>query len=92
MTWYVYILRCRDGAYYTGLTADLDRRLREHREGTTHYTGYNPPTGLLYVEEFGTKTEAERREAQIKRWSRAKKMALIRGDGFALRRLSISHD
>lgn len=92
MTWYVYILQCEDGAYYTGLTTDLERRLREHREGTTHYTGYNPPVGVMYVEPFQTKVEAERRETQIKRWSRAKKAALVRGDLSLLRRLSVSRD
>ena len=69
--WCVYILECRDGAYYTGLTADLERRLREHREGTAHYTGYNPPVKLLYQESFAIKSEAEQREAKLKRWSQS---------------------
>ena len=90
--WTVYILECRDGSFYTGVTSDLARRLKEHREGTSHYTGYNPSVRLVYQEEHEIKMDAEKREAQIKRWSRAKKAALIREDFSVLSRLSQSRD
>ncbi len=90
--WTVYILECADGSFYTGVTNDLNRRLREHREGTSHYTGYNPPARLVYQEEHRSKVDAKKREAQIKCWSRAKKLALIHGDFYSLRSLSRSRD
>ena len=90
--WVVYILECKDGSFYTGVTSDLDRRLKEHREGTSHYTGYNPPIRLIYRESHMAKTGAEKREAQIKRWSKAKKSALIDGDHALLKKLSLSRD
>ena len=90
--WTVYILECEDGSFYTGVASDLNRRLKEHRVGTSHYTGYNPPVRLVYQESYPTKTDAENREAQIKRWSKAKKSALIDGDHALLRKLSQSRD
>ena len=90
--WYVYILECQNGAYYTGVTSHLKHRLQGHREGTSHYTGTYPPIGLVYQERFLIKADAEQREAQLKRWSRAKKTALIHGDKVLLRKLSRSRD
>ena len=85
--WYVYILECEDGSLYTGVTTDLERRLKEHHAKTTHYTGYNPPRRIAHTEQFSTKTEAIEREAQIKGWTRRKKLALITGAYQELRRL-----
>ena len=80
MKWQVYILECKDGSLYTGVTADLDRRFKEHHARTTHYTSYNPPEKIAYQESFLSKSDAFKREAQIKRWTRKKKLALISGE------------
>ena len=91
--WYLYIIRNEDGRLYTGIATDVARRFGEHVEGEGgRWTCRNRPVDLLYVEEVGGKREAERREMQIKRWSRAKKEALIRGDLKELHRLSVSRD
>jgi predicted GIY-YIG superfamily endonuclease len=84
--WHVYILECMDGSLYTGVTTDLKRRLKEHRAKTTHYTSYNPPRQTVYAESFSTRPDALKREAQIKGWTRRKKLALIAGDLPSLKR------
>jgi len=76
--WLVYILECKDGSLYTGITNNLERRIREHHKKTTHYTSYNPPLKVVHKEPFSTKSQALKREAQIKSWSRSEKLALIR--------------
>ena len=75
--WYVYLLECRGRSLYTGITNDLARRFKEHQRATTRYTSYNPPVRITYTERLATKSAALKREAQIKRWPRAKKLALI---------------
>ena len=82
MPYYVYILKCSDGSYYTGSTNDLSQRLWEHQEGLslTAYTHSRRPVELVWNEEVTTYHEAFMHERQIKGWSRAKKEALIRGD------------
>ena len=75
---YTYILRCRDGTFYTGWTNDLEKRLRAHNDGTGgKYTHARRPVELVYYECFGTKEEAMRREWAIKQLTRAQKLALI---------------
>jgi len=85
--WYVYILECKDKSLYTGITNNLERRFQEHRRNTTHYTSYNPPIKILYKEQHPTKSEAAKREAQIKGWTRKKKLTLIKGDIEKLKKL-----
>ncbi len=82
MTYYVYILKCSDGSYYTGSASDLSRRIWEHQEGVepTAYTFRRRPVELVWSEEVETHFEALTHERQIKGWSRVKKEALIRGD------------
>lgn len=82
MSFYVYILKCADGTYYTGSTNDLYRRLNEHQLGASYtaYTASRRPVELVWNEEVGTLGEALFHERQIKGWSRAKKEALIRED------------
>lgn len=81
MPYYLYILECTNKALYTGITNNLKRRLRQHQTGEGgHYTGYNPGVRIRYVEEYATRSEAAKREAQVKGWSRTKKLALIKGD------------
>ena len=90
MPFSVYILRCADGSYYTGMTENLERRLAQHQAGTFEdgYTASRRPVELLWSEAFATHDDAFRRERQIKGWSRAKKEALMRGDWEALVKLS----
>jgi len=90
--WYVYIIECQDGKLYTGITQDLDRRLREHTHKGSHFTSYNPVKSLLYSEIFPAEEQAKAREDQIKHWSRAKKLALAKGDFNSLHNLSKSRD
>jgi len=85
--WYIYILQCEDKSLYTGITNNLERRFREHHKKTIHYTSYNPPVKILYKEQYSTKSEAAKREAQIKGWTRKKKLALIKGDLKMLKKL-----
>ena len=80
-TFYVYILECRDGSYYVGQTDDLDRRLDEHASGGgCRHTARRLPVRLVWSEGFSERGEAKAVEEQLKRWSRAKKRALIGGD------------
>lgn len=78
-TWIVYLLRCADGSLYTGITTDVDRRCRQHNDGTaSRYTRSRRPTYLVYQEAHPSRSAALKREAAIKALSRRKKMALIR--------------
>ena len=91
--WHLYIVECRDKALYTGITDNIGRRLKEHQTGKGgYYTSHNRPGEILYTEEFKDRLDAEKREQQIKRWSRAKKLALIKGDDAELKRLAQSND
>ncbi|MDD5382340.1 MAG: GIY-YIG nuclease family protein [Candidatus Margulisbacteria bacterium] len=79
--YYVYIIECTNKALYTGITTDLERRFYQHQTSQGgHYTSYNPGVKLRYSEECPNRSLATKREAQIKRWSRTKKLALIKGD------------
>ena len=93
MNWHVYILRCADGTYYVGQTDDLEKRLAQHHAGKgSRYTAARLPVELVCSEAFQARAAAMKRETQLKRWSRAKKDALIRGDLAKLRNLSQSRD
>ena len=77
--WFVYILNCADGTLYTGITNDLDRRIKAHNAGTaSKYTRVRRPVSVVYSEEVETKGDALRRELQIKRLTRSEKMAIIK--------------
>ena len=78
--WTVYILRCRDGSLYTGITTDPERRLAEHNSdrGATRYTRARRPVQMIYTEPAEDRAAASRREAAIKRLSRAEKLRLIK--------------
>ncbi|MFN5217843.1 MAG: GIY-YIG nuclease family protein [Sphingomonadales bacterium] len=78
----VYILKCVDGSYYTGVTSDLDNRIVQHQEGKweTCYTFRRRPVELMYYESYQWVFNAIAREKQIKGWSRVKKEALINGE------------
>ena len=87
--YYAYILGCSDGNYYVGSTEDLRGRLVLHIAGQgPRYTAARLPVVLIHKERFDTMAQAREREVQIKKWSRAKKEALIKGDLVELKRLS----
>lgn len=78
MSFYVYILRCADGTLYTGYTDDPERRARVHNAGKgAKYTRSRLPVELVYREALEDKSAALRREREIKKMSRAQKLALI---------------
>jgi putative endonuclease len=86
---FFYILRCADGAYYVGSTAELTARVDTHNAGRgPRYTARRRPVTLVYSERFDTMDQARRREIQVKKWSRAKKDALMPGDKHLLHELS----
>ncbi len=75
--WFLYLLRCRDGSLYTGVTTDVPRRLRQHEHGKGGaYTRSRLPVRLLYQENHSDRSSALRREAQIKGWPPADKRRL----------------
>jgi predicted GIY-YIG superfamily endonuclease len=82
MEYYVYILECADGSFYTGMTSDVALRLDAHNEGAirTAYTYGRRPVRLVWAEGFASRIEALDAEHQIKGWSRKKKAALIEND------------
>jgi len=91
--WFYYILRLKSGTLYPGATTDIDQRWRDHQSGQAcRTTKLDPPTALVFHEQFETFSEARRREAQVKRWSAKKKEALVSGDRASLKSLSVSHD
>lgn len=81
MAAWVYILRCADGSYYTGCTTNLDERLSQHRSGSFGgYTSTRLPVDVAWCAEFQSIHDAIDYERRLKRWSRAKKEAVIAGD------------
>lgn len=77
MAWTVYLLRCADDTLYTGITRDLERRVAQHDSGQgAKYTRGRGPVEVLWSEKKRTHGAALRREAEIKRWSRAAKLVL----------------
>ena len=80
--YYVYILKCSDNSYYTGVTSNLEKRFLEHQSGkhTESYTYKRRPLELVFYAEFSQISFAIDTEKQLKKWSRVKKEALINGD------------
>jgi predicted GIY-YIG superfamily endonuclease len=77
--WFVYILRCRDGTLYTGITKDVARRFRQHNAGTaSKYTRSRLPVRLAHQEVHPDQSTALKRELAIKAMTRRDKLALIR--------------
>lgn len=88
MTFWVYILRCADGSYYTGHTDNLEKRMGEHQTGTCGgYTAERLPVKLAWSQECAAREEALAAELQIKGWSRKKKEAMMQGDWGEVNRL-----
>jgi predicted GIY-YIG superfamily endonuclease len=87
MPYHAYMLRCRDGSYYTGHTDDIENRVWQHQQGAIEgHTKTRRPVRLVLAEEYDTRDAAFRREQQLKGWSRAKKETLIKGN---LKRLQV---
>lgn len=83
MTYYIYILKCKDNTLYTGIATDVAKRFHQHRLGTgAKYTRGRGPLQLLYVGRAENRSEASKEEARIKKLTRPEKEKLIAlGDG-----------
>tara|TARA_R110000751_G_scaffold156704_1_gene262081 strand:+ start:2582 stop:2917 length:336 start_codon:yes stop_codon:yes gene_type:complete len=81
-TYFVYILKCSDGSYYTGLTNNIESRINQHNSGlnTESYTFKRRPLNLVFSQDFSDVNQAIHFEKKIKKWSAKKKTALINGD------------
>ena len=88
--YYVYILKCSDNSFYTGITNNINRRIQEHQEGKDKkaYTYKRRPIFLEHFQKFNYVLEAIYFEKKIKGWTQAKKIALINGDFDMLQILS----
>jgi putative endonuclease len=77
--YFVYLLQCADKSIYTGITTDVARRLAEHQTGKAgaKYTRAKGAVKILHTERFRNRSTASRREAEIKKWPRNKKLLLI---------------
>jgi len=89
MGFWVYIVRCADGSYYTGHTDNLEQRIAQHHSGEFGgYTATRKPVELVFVQECAAREEVLQAEQQLKGWSRKKKEAMRQGDWTAVNRLS----
>jgi putative endonuclease len=81
--WYVYMVRCSDGTLYTGISNDLEKRIKAHNSGKdgARYTRSRKPVELVYSEQVESKSAAARLEYQIKRLPRNKKELIVRCEG-----------
>ena len=77
--YFVYLLKCKDGSIYTGITTDVERRFKEHLDGKGgHYTKSTGVIEIIHTEQYKDKSAALKREAEIKSLSREKKLNLIK--------------
>ena len=86
MIYYFYIIRCSDDSLYCGSTNDLNERERKHNEGLgARYTRARRPLKVVYFEKYSSRSEAMKREAQIKSWTKNKKEDLVK-QGFSIKK------
>ncbi len=81
MTWFTYIVRCADDSLYTGVCTDVQRRIDEHNSNTrsaARYTRARQPVELVYCEAVNNRSEACKREAEIRKLNRQQKLRLVR--------------
>lgn len=80
MNWCVYMIRCSDASLYTGVTTDIVRRFTEHKKGKigAKYTKAKIPLSVVYVEKCASRSEAQIREAQIKKLKKDEKELLVK--------------
>ncbi len=77
--YFLYVLDCKDNTLYTGITNDLDRRLKQHKEGSaSRYTRAKGVRAMVYTERCGSRSKALKREVAVKKLSRSQKEALIK--------------
>jgi putative endonuclease len=77
--WYVYVLLCSDKSLYTGFSINPNVRFSNHRNGKGgKYTRSHKPVKRVYLEELSSKSDALKRESQIKGWTRAKKIKILK--------------
>jgi putative endonuclease len=89
MPYFLYILQMSNGQFYVGTTSDLNQRFKRHiQHEASRTTSVLGVERLLYTETHPDRVTAEKRERQIKKWSSAKKMALVKGDKIELKRLA----
>jgi putative endonuclease len=87
-TYFFYILKCSDGSFYVGSTTNLKTRVKAHNQGEgSAHTAKRRPVKLVYHEKFNSLGDVVKRERQVKKWSRAKKEALILGKLELLKKL-----
>lgn len=80
MDWSIYILKCADGTLYTGITNDPTKRLKQHNSGKgAKYTATRLPVEMVWVEAVASRSEALKREFELKQLTRAEKLQLILG-------------
>ena len=80
MSWYVYIIQAKNGNLYTGISTDVERRFKQHLgelAGGAKYFRGNPPRKLVYIEQMANRSDASKREAAIKKFTRKEKKSLI---------------
>jgi putative endonuclease len=79
--WFVYIVACADNSLYTGISPDVEERVKKHnsKKGAKSLLG-KLPVHLVYKQEIGSQTDAMRREREIKGWNRKKKLELVETD------------
>lgn len=78
MLYFVYLLECEDESLYTGITTDVERRFSEHQHGIgSNFTRAKKAKRIVYVEQHPDRSSAQKREAEIKKWSRKKKLILV---------------
>ncbi len=86
MPYYVYIVRCVDGSFYTGYSRNVDMRMRQHVKGNgARYLRIHRPDAVVHVEEFGSRAEAMRRERRVKLLSHSQKLRLAKSQARARR-------
>ena len=80
--WFVYIVECSDKSLYTGITNNLDRRLKEHNNNIlgSKYTRIRRPVKIIHFETFITRSQALKKENEIKGWNRKRKLQLIKNN------------
>ena len=82
MPYYVYIVLCEDGSYYTGYANDVEKRFERHKRGSgAKYTRLHKPEEIVYTREFKSRREAMKREREIKSLSHSQKERLIKSHG-----------
>lgn len=82
MSYYVYVILCVDGSFYTGYTKNIDTRIRLHESGKgARYTKMHKPQKVAYIELFSSRAEAMKREKQIKKLTHQQKLHLVNSRG-----------